>query len=385
MGEEVAVRQAGQVSAIPDAREITALYKLGKAMAASGMFADARQEFQAMTKLVLGRDLGLSATAAMTGIYIFDNKVELSSNLQAQMIRTWLGLGGERYDYSVDEHTDEKCVITIYRVPAGAVYGNPEKEGYERLGTGEFSMDDARRVKVRGKALADKDVWQNYPKNMLFARAISNAIAFHCPEVTGGVRLYAPGEASMVEEDPGARAVAGVGNFQARQEALERQGEAERPEGEPEAEDGIQDAQVVEDEPQATAPLTPEQQAEQDRLDAEFGANAPWATNEAGEIVDPAPVESSTAAQVQPEQAAGAAPPPAQEPPAQQVPAQPTQQQIMELQGLVHQGLIEIGENEKVIEARMRGAGSNPTALQNLLKFIDNKKQQLAAQKEGGQ
>jgi hypothetical protein len=333
VGEEVAIRQAGQVSAIPDAKEITALYKLGKAMAASGMFADARQEFQAMTKLVLGRDLGLSATAAMTGIYIFDNKVELSSNLQAQMIRTWLGLGGERYDYSVDEHTSEKCVITIYRVPAGVVYGNLEREGYDRLGTGEFTMEDAKRA-----SLASKAVWKNYPMNMLFARAMSNAIAFHCPEVTGGVRLYAPGEVSQ-SEDPGARAVSTVGDFANRTEAI--QPEATEPPAET-----ITDAQVV-DEPA----LTPEQQAEMDRLDQEFGATIPED--------EPPPAE----------------PPPAAEP--EPPPAAANEEQLMALQALVQQGLMEIGENETVIQARLRGTGRNETALRNLLKFIENKKQQM--------
>lgn len=341
MGEEVAIRQAGQVSALPDAKEITALYKLGQAMAASGMFADARQEFQAMTKLVLGRDLGLSATAAMTGIYIFDNKVELSSNLQAQMIRTWLGLGGERYDYSVDEHTNEKCVITIYRVPAGVPYGNPTKEGYDKLGTGEFTWADAVRAN-----LANKAVWKNYPMNMLFARAMSNAIAFHCPEVTGGVRLYAPGEVSQ-SDDPGARAVSTVGDFAERTEAIQEQSvEAEV----------IPDAEVVPEEEDNG--LTPEQQAEQDRLDAEYGATLPE---------DDPPVETEPPAEVpaDPAPEAQADPPPDPE----------------YLARLVHQGLIEIGENDNVIKARLRGAAKNVTALQNLLKFIDNKKQQMEAAK----
>jgi hypothetical protein len=34
--------------------------------------------------------------------------------------------------------------------------------------------------------LVNKDVWKNYPKNMLFARAISNAARFYCPEAISG-------------------------------------------------------------------------------------------------------------------------------------------------------------------------------------------------------
>jgi hypothetical protein len=374
LGEEVAIRQAGQVSAIPDAKEITALYKLGQAMARSGMFADARQEFQAMTKLVLGRDLGLSATAAMTGIYIFDNKVELSSNLQAQMIRTWLGLGGERYDYSVDEHTDDTCVISIYRVPAGVVYGNPEKVGYDKLGTGEFTRADAVRA-----GLANKPVWKNYPMNMLFARAMSNAIAFHCPEVTGGVRLYAPGEVSG-SEDPGARAVAGVGDFQNRQGTLERRDAAGEPEPEP------QDAEVVHDEPEPPVPypdpLTPEQRAEQDRLDATYGETAPWESVEGTITEDPAEVVSASATAAAMAAEAAAAPP--AEEPAFEADGEEQKEDPETLKAFVVQGLIEIGENEKMIEARLRGAGNNVQAMRNLLKFIESKKQQKTKEAEGG-
>ena len=42
-------------------------------------------------------------------------------------------------------------------------------------------------IKDAAKAgLVNKDVWKNYPKNMLFARAVSNACRFYCPEVISG-------------------------------------------------------------------------------------------------------------------------------------------------------------------------------------------------------
>jgi hypothetical protein len=58
-------------------------------------------------------------------------------------------------------------------------------------------------------------------------------------------------------------------------------------------------------------------------------------------------------------------------------PAAANEEQLMALQALVQQGLMEIGENEAVIQARLRGTGRNETALRNLLKFIENKKQQM--------
>jgi hypothetical protein len=38
-----------------------------------------------------------------------------------------------------------------------------------------------------------KDVWKNFRRNMLFARAISNGVAFYTPDVTT-TRVYVEGE-----------------------------------------------------------------------------------------------------------------------------------------------------------------------------------------------
>jgi hypothetical protein len=43
-------------------------------------------------------------------------------------------------------------------------------------------------------------MWEKYPRNMLFARAMSNGVAFHCPDVMNGIRVYAEGE--IVERVP---------------------------------------------------------------------------------------------------------------------------------------------------------------------------------------
>ena len=44
-----------------------------------------------------------------------------------------------------------------------------------------FNFKDAAKA-----GLVNKDVWKNYTRNMLFARAISNACRFFCPEVISG-------------------------------------------------------------------------------------------------------------------------------------------------------------------------------------------------------
>lgn len=166
---------------MPSDVEINSTYRLAKGLSDSGFFKDAKNATQAFAKLMFGRDLGLSATAAMTGIHIVEGKPELSANVQAQMVRVYVGPGGERYDFKVLEHDSEKCVIRFSR-------REPDTE-WEVLGTETFTMEDAKRA-----GLANRGPWKTYPRNMLFARAMSNGVAFNCPEVTGGVRVYHEGE-----------------------------------------------------------------------------------------------------------------------------------------------------------------------------------------------
>lgn len=151
--------------------EIDRTYRIAKALALSGMFKDARQAEQAFAKIILGRDLGLSPAQAMTGIYIVEGKPQVSSTMLASFVKQH-----PHYDYSVVEHTDKACELLFW-------YDGDE------AGTSRFTIDDAERI-----GLAKKDVWKKYPKNMLFARAMSNGVKWYAPDATNGVPVYVEGE-----------------------------------------------------------------------------------------------------------------------------------------------------------------------------------------------
>lgn len=159
--------------------EIDQTFRVAKALAMSGLFKDARQAEQAFAKILVGRDLGLSPTQAMMGIHIIDGKPELSANLQAAFVKRTPG-----YDYRVTELTDQACEIAYYR------------DG-EEIGRSRFTIEDAEKAGLGGRG-----PWKAYPRNMLFARAMSNGVAFFCPEVTGGLRVYSDGEISGDETPP---------------------------------------------------------------------------------------------------------------------------------------------------------------------------------------
>jgi hypothetical protein len=187
---EALVLSRGHVSEIDapiTGGEMAVLYRLGRGLAASGMFKDARQADQAFAKLIFGRDLGLSATQAMTDIHIIEGKPEMSANLQASKVKA-----SGRYDYTVDELTPERCQLSFYELARAPMAMRATRE---LLGVSEFTIEDAQRAGL----VKDKSPWVKYPRNMLFARAMSNGVAWYCPDVMNGIRVYAEGELADVQ------------------------------------------------------------------------------------------------------------------------------------------------------------------------------------------
>jgi hypothetical protein len=67
-------------------------------------------------------------------------------------------------------------------------------EGAESLGVSTFTIDDAKKAQTKNL--------EKFPRNMLFARAISNGARWYCPDIFGGSPVYTPDEMGMsVDED----------------------------------------------------------------------------------------------------------------------------------------------------------------------------------------
>ena len=150
--------------------------QIGKAMAESKYF-DATNAAQAIVKVMAGRELGLGAFASMSGIHIIQGKPALGANLLASLIKN-----DPRYDYRVAELTGKRCEIIFY-------------ENAAEVGRSEFTADDAKRV---GTKNMDK-----FPKNMLFARAISNGAKWYTPGIFGGAPVYTPEELGADTDEDG--------------------------------------------------------------------------------------------------------------------------------------------------------------------------------------
>lgn len=160
--------------------------RAAKAMALSQLFDDAKDVSKAMVKVMAGAELGLGPFAAMTGIHVIKGKPVLGANLIATLIKN-----DPRYDYRVVRLDDEACVLDFY-------------EDGEIVGPSSFTIEDAVRAGVGASQPPGKPGTMRamFPRNMLFARAISNGARWYAPGIFGGAAVYTPNELDVdVDED----------------------------------------------------------------------------------------------------------------------------------------------------------------------------------------
>jgi hypothetical protein len=150
------------------------MLQIGKVFAESGMFADAKAAAQAIVKIQAGQEIGIPPFAAMSGIHIIQGKPTMGAGLIASIVK-----GSGKYDYIVNKLDDKICDIDFF-------------QGDKKIGNSTFTIADATKA---GTKNLDK-----FPKNMLFARAISNGVKWYCPDVFAGP-VYVPEEMEPVKTE----------------------------------------------------------------------------------------------------------------------------------------------------------------------------------------
>ena len=158
--------------------------QLATAFAASGYFPDVRKISQAIVKIIAGQELGLGPIASVNGIHFIEGALTPGSNVMASLVKR-SGI----YDYRVLELTDLSCTVRFLRkIETG------EWEPFEPDSV--FTISDAKRAGL----VKPRSGWEKYPRNMLFARAMSNGFRWHTPQLAGGFPLYDPSEFGSVVE-----------------------------------------------------------------------------------------------------------------------------------------------------------------------------------------
>jgi hypothetical protein len=171
-------------------KDFDGLQRAALALYKSGYFEDAKSEAQAIVKVMAGAEVGIPPFASMAGINIIQGKPAFGSNLIATLVEN-----DPRYSYKVIRADDEACILEWYK-------------GNEKQGESTFTMEEARKVKQWNskknafEPLANKFNWQNWPSDMLFARALTRGQKRYAAGIAGGAPLYTPEElGAEVDED----------------------------------------------------------------------------------------------------------------------------------------------------------------------------------------
>lgn len=152
----------------PVIRSMDDIERAASAMSKSGYFQDAKDAAQSIVKILAGQEMGFGPFASMTGIYIIQGRPSIGANLMAAAVKS-----SGRYNYRVIEMTDAVCEIAFF------------EQGQE-CGRSRFTLEDARKAQTKN---LDK-----FPRNMLFARAMSNGCRWFAPDIFAGAPAYTPEE-----------------------------------------------------------------------------------------------------------------------------------------------------------------------------------------------
>jgi hypothetical protein len=156
--------------------DVDSLQRMGKMLAMSGYFEKSPNMDQAIaqmcTKILAGRELGFGPFAAVNGIYIIQGRPSVSANLMASAVKA-----SGRYDYKVHKMDATVCEIEFFEISNGK---------RTSLGMSSFNAIEAKAAQTKNM---DK-----FPRNMLFARAMSNGVRWYCPDVFSGNAVYVPEE-----------------------------------------------------------------------------------------------------------------------------------------------------------------------------------------------
>ena len=113
----------------------------------------------------------------MNGVYIIQGRPSFGANMMAAAVKA-----SGRYNYRVVEMSDEVCEIAFI-------------ENGQECGRSKFTIADAKKA---GTKNLDK-----FPRNMLFARAMSNGVRWYCPDVMNGSAIYTPEELGVETDEDG--------------------------------------------------------------------------------------------------------------------------------------------------------------------------------------
>jgi hypothetical protein len=131
----------------------------------------------AMMKIQYGAEVGVGPMSAIQNIHVIQGRPAMAANLMAALVK-----GSGKYRYKMLQHTEKACSLEFYEKVGSA---------WDIAGTSTFTIEDAANAGLTTGS--NKHSWKKYPRNMLFARAMSNGARWFCADIFCGA-VYLPDE-----------------------------------------------------------------------------------------------------------------------------------------------------------------------------------------------
>lgn len=170
----LAPRQTSAIAMHADMDTLT----VARMLAESGFFGEVKDAGKALAKILAGQEMGMGPIASLMGVYYQQGKVTYSANIMASAVKK-----SGHYTYRTRRLEDDECSLEFFERTA---------KGWESVGTSTFTLADAERAGLTTGP--NKHNWSKFPRNMMFARAMSNGAKWYTPDVFGGVTPYTPDE-----------------------------------------------------------------------------------------------------------------------------------------------------------------------------------------------
>ena len=176
-------------------RRDATVMEIATVIANSRDFPDCRTPEKAAVRIMAGREMGVGPIASVIGIRVQAGRVSMDATLMAGCIKR-----SSLYDYTITGHDDQYCSLDFFEI-------DRLKSTKATVGKSVFTWDHAKKA-----GLDKKDTWKSYPRNMLFARALSNGARWYCPAIFGGA-VYTHEELGYAVDEEGraTEAAPGVG------------------------------------------------------------------------------------------------------------------------------------------------------------------------------
>jgi hypothetical protein len=134
----------------------------------------------ALVKMQYGAELGMGPMSSIAGVNIIKGKPSIGAGIVAARIQAH-----PLFKFRQAELTDKRCRLVFFEREA-------ESPAWEEVGDSVFTWEDARRAELLGRK---GQMWEKYPRSMLFARALTDGARRFCPVVFSG-SVYTPEELS---------------------------------------------------------------------------------------------------------------------------------------------------------------------------------------------